>query len=391
MRRSSIKPFLVENPALLIGITILIIHMLVMYSISPYGYNLSSMIRISRTDEERASRELVQKGMVVFLDRGGYDGQAYYYIAMDPFMERGVFNSPYRYQRILYPLIARILTFGRVDLLPHTLYVVNLLSLGVGMYFFILLLRHLSLHPLWSLFYGLCPPTIMTIQYDLPSPLAMALIIVAVYFYVKDRLYLTVPLLALSLLTREDSVMVLLPLVVWDWQKRKDPLRAGFLLSSVVPFVVWQVVVLLKLGSLPAGTSAHVISPVPFKGIWEYYSGVRPKNLLEAMKIMSTVVVLGFFIMTAISVLRAMKKGGHLFYYIVIAYCVLVTLTVPSQWDNYNGLVRMFYGIFPFAVLSYGVGREGLLKHTVWFIGVLFVMTVVRILFVSPVYPYMVV
>ena len=54
----------------------------------------------------------------------GYDGQFIYYIARDPAPERvaGYLDVPaYRYQRILLPLLARLLALGRIDWIPWTI------------------------------------------------------------------------------------------------------------------------------------------------------------------------------------------------------------------------------------------------------------------------------
>ena len=51
-------------------ITLLAVHALVMYSIKPYKYNMSSMIRISQNEKEGVAKEYFQKGMVIF-DGGG--------------------------------------------------------------------------------------------------------------------------------------------------------------------------------------------------------------------------------------------------------------------------------------------------------------------------------
>ena len=57
----------------------------------------------------------------------GYDGQAYYRLALDPFTSRqdayGIHldNPPYRQQRILYPLLGWILSFGHAAALPVVL------------------------------------------------------------------------------------------------------------------------------------------------------------------------------------------------------------------------------------------------------------------------------
>ncbi|MEK7842079.1 MAG: hypothetical protein AAB197_05335, partial [Deltaproteobacteria bacterium] len=57
-------------------------------------------------------------------------------------------------------------------------------------------------------------------------------------------------------------------------------------------------------------------------------------------------------------------------------------------WDNYNGLLRMFYGLFPFLIFSFCLEGDRLFKGAVYFTAVLSFLTVIRILFISPVYPF---
>src|SRR5579885_3744182 len=60
----------------------------------------------------------------------GYDGQFYYQIARNPLgAARYMDNAPYRYQHLLYPLLAWLLSFGQVPLVPYTLLLINLLSI----------------------------------------------------------------------------------------------------------------------------------------------------------------------------------------------------------------------------------------------------------------------
>lgn len=63
----------------------------------------------------------------------GYDGQFTYFIARDgagaePFID----GASLRYQRIIYPLFARLLAVGQADLIPYTLILINVLALGIG-------------------------------------------------------------------------------------------------------------------------------------------------------------------------------------------------------------------------------------------------------------------
>lgn len=371
-----------------IAITIAVAHVLVMYSIRPYGYNLSALIRISRMDSEGTVPEYFQKGMVIFNDKGGYDGQYYYYAARDPFLQKGIYKNAFRQQRILYPLLATALAFGRERLLPYTLYLVNIASIALGMLFFTRILERYSFSPLWSLFYGLSPPLIMSLQYDLPSPLGMFLVLASVYYYIDRKIFWTAAFMSLAFLTREDSIMALIPMAIWDYQNTRSLRRSAVLVSSVTPFFAWQAYVTSRLGALPLSTSVEVLNFIPFTGIVWYLKSIRPSGVADMLRPMSAAVIFVYFMAVAFMVGSALRTRRDLFYYIVAGYCLLVPFTVMSQWDNYNGLLRMFFGFFPFLVLSYAVERRGGLLGAVCFIGALFVLTVIRILFISPVYPH---
>ncbi|MBI5885808.1 MAG: hypothetical protein HZB85_04410 [Deltaproteobacteria bacterium] len=372
-----------------IGVTLIVVHLLVLFSIRPYGYDYSAMIRLSSdTATDTVAPEYIQKGMVVFDRGGGYDGQAYYYVAMDPFLTIGHYKDGYRQQRVVYPLAARLAAFNDVRLLPYSLYCVNLIALAVGVYFFILLLRRFSLSPFWSLFYGLAPPSIMTIQYDLPSALCLALIIAAVYFYLEDNLPLTAVLFALAFLTREDTVVVFAPLFVWEAHSRRSLKRAGLLAASLLPFFLWQEYIFRTLGTLPTAESSTVISFVPFSGIYGHLKTFAGAGAKDALK--GAINIFIFVWLMALLVLMGWRlvKTRHPFYYVTLAYALLAVITVPSQWNNFNGLLRIFYGVFPFLVLSYGVERSVPIRYAGYFIGVLTALTIVRVLFVSPVYSF---
>jgi hypothetical protein len=366
------------------------VHALVAVSLRPYGGNLSALIRISESAErEQVVREHFQPGFVIFTGEGGYDGQAYYYVAMDPAMTRGLYPNPYRYQRILYPLLARALALGQPRLLPLTLYLANLLALAAGMAVVIALLGRQGLSPWWSLFAGLCPAAIMSVQYDLPSPLAIALLLGAVAAYLRGALAVASGLIALAFLAREDAVVVLLALLAWDLWTRRSPRRAAMLAASVAPFLAWQAFVTSRLGALPAAESLAVVQPVPLAGLAGYLAGLRGVEGATAwLKHAAVLAVAAFLLAVGVIVARRLRRAPHLYYALTAAYVLLAVFTVPSQWDNYNGLLRLFYGLFPFLTLAYGVERAPSVRTAVFAIAVLSLLAAVRVLFVSPVYPF---
>jgi hypothetical protein len=308
---------------------------------------------------------------------------------MDPFGTAGLYRNPYRYQRILYPLAARALALGQPRWLPFALYGVNLLSLAAGMAVVIALLGRQGLSPWWSLFAGLCPAAIMTIQYDLPSPLAIALLLGAVAAYLSDRVLAASGLVALALLTREDAVLVLGALLAWDVWARRSPGRVAILAGSVLPFLAWQAFVTSRLGGVPAGESLAVIQPVPFAGLAGYLASLPGvEGTVAWLKLAAVLAVALFLLAAGAIVLGRLRRAPHPYYVLVVAYAALAVFTVPSQWDNYNGLVRLFYGLFPFLTLAYGVERAPAVRYAVLAIGALSVLAAVRVLAVSPAYPF---
>src|SRR5258708_29224295 len=60
----------------------------------------------------------------------GYDGQFYYQIARNPLgAAQYMDNAPYRYQHLLYGLLAWALSFGQLSLVPYALLLINLFSI----------------------------------------------------------------------------------------------------------------------------------------------------------------------------------------------------------------------------------------------------------------------
>ena len=63
----------------------------------------------------------------------GYDGQFFYYMALDPQGAAPYMDLPgYRYQRIAYPMLARLIVLGRSSLIPDALLAVNLFAVVAG-------------------------------------------------------------------------------------------------------------------------------------------------------------------------------------------------------------------------------------------------------------------
>ena len=86
----------------------------------------------------------------------GYDGQYFYRLARDPFTAHQEIDfAPFRYQRILYPLIVRLVAVGQEPLLPYALLAVNWVAVVAGVELLSALLHGRRLSSRYSLPYGL--------------------------------------------------------------------------------------------------------------------------------------------------------------------------------------------------------------------------------------------
>ena len=139
----------------------------------------------------------------------GYDGQFAYQIARDPLGASRFLDVPaYRYQRILYPLVAWALALGQGALVPWALIAVNWLALVAGTWLTEEIVTGRGVSRWYALSYGLFAGLMMAVRLDLTEPLAYALAQAAVLSYERGKLRGAAALLALAALAKETTLLV---------------------------------------------------------------------------------------------------------------------------------------------------------------------------------------
>lgn len=211
----------------------------------------------------------------------GYDGQFYYYIALDPANARFYVDIPgYRYSRILYPMVARALALGHREAIPWTLLLVNLLAVLGGTWGLATWLRRRGVSPLWAMLYGLWPGMVVAVQRDLAEPLAYGLVVAGLLVWDVRRgwrLPAAGVVFGLAGLARQTTLVF--PIVYGVWLALgRDPDETSptigsrrwrdvlaFLALSLGPIVAYSIFLYAWLGSLSNGGD---LTPVPFGGIF---------------------------------------------------------------------------------------------------------------------------
>ena len=208
--------------------------------------------------------------------RIGYDGQFYYFLAVDPAHGSDYMDAPgIIYSRIGYPMTARALSGGNPTLIPYMMVLVNILAAAGGALAVAFFFRRHGLPPALALLYGFYPGLVLSVLRDLTEPLAFGLAAAGLVVFdrrSKRRLLGSATLFGLAMLTRETVALfpaiLALGLLVGagtsasNWRER---VRWGNLVRAITfaeiafaPLFVWR--------HLLATALPHATSQEPFVG-----------------------------------------------------------------------------------------------------------------------------
>src|SRR5262249_47991778 len=201
---------------LLIGAVVGLFYLgMVWLSIRQYGDNLSSLIQVGQIAPESEPHGLGPH-VVVLRNSTGYDGQFYYYIADDPFLQKRTFRSPFRYQRIGYPVVVWAVSLGQRDWRPAAMVAVNIASVIVVALLsaYLLTLLPPAMSPWWALACAINPSLLVAVELDLAEPLTLALPLAGLLLYLRGRIIAAAIVFAAALLTREVAILMLIPVIL---------------------------------------------------------------------------------------------------------------------------------------------------------------------------------
>jgi hypothetical protein len=106
----------------------------------------------------------------------GYDAQWHYQIALDPFGAAESLDWPaLRYQRIVFPVLARMLGLGQPELIPFSMLLINVMAMGLGSFASAWLLVKRGQSAWWVLAVFISFPALLSVRFALLEPLAVAL------------------------------------------------------------------------------------------------------------------------------------------------------------------------------------------------------------------------
>ncbi len=290
----------------------------------------------------------------------GYDGQFAYQIARDPINAPRFLDVPaYRYQRILYPLIARALALGQAALVPWSLIAVNWLALTAGTVLLEEILVGRGASRWYALSYGLFAGTLMGVRLDLTEPLAYALALGAVLAHERGHGRGAAALLALAALTKETTLIVaagfwLSFLLARRW---RDLTEWAVIVGA--PFAAWQVFLRVWLGEWGVGSGGALATPfewIPYRGLWSLAAINARAFALVAL------VVTPLALLPALAALiaagRDLWRGDvHPLVCILLMNALVIPFMPQSTMREPLGMLRLIVGLVA-AVVLWGAYRK---------------------------------
>lgn len=317
----------------------------------------------------------------------GYDGQFNYYIALNPNPHQVAprLDVPaYRYQRILYPLSARLLALGRPGAIGWTLLAVNLTAHALGTAGLAAYLQRRGLSAKYALSYGLWVGLLAPVGLDLSEPLSYALVVAGWLLLDRRRPLAAAGCLTLAQFAKETALVFWAaalaealagardegirpsdhreptggplpgswpaPLAIAAQQRRQ--LLAGLALGGLA-FAVWQLWLLAVFGRIGLGSGGDLATPfewLPFMGLWRI--GAVDLRVLALFLVIFGPSVVFPSAWGAVAAARSLLKGGRGRSQFALLFSSAAVMVLPfSTFREPLGLVRAADGLVLAVVL----------------------------------------
>ncbi len=302
----------------------------------------------------------------------GYDGQFYYRLAISPTdavkTEFGVTldHPAWRMQRILLPLLARLVAGGQAQAVPAALFAVNLAGIFAIGWLAMLIARSRQMALVVPIAIVAWPGLIIALTHDTTEILAAALLLGGIAAWLSRRFAIGALLFAATTLTRETSILVIAGLALVSWWRVLRPggeprawRAASWSTAALLPYLAWSHYVTTLWSTNPqaqavAKTVAHNMS-WPLVGVTETALANllgaavglahQPRSVASrAIGLLGLAAMAWFSVLTArvcLATLRSPERGGLAAGWLLVLALISV-LTADGPWIEPTAYYRAF-------------------------------------------------
>ncbi len=290
----------------------------------------------------------------------GYDGQFAYYIARNPVGGWQYCDVPsYRYQRILYPLLAWALALGQPGVVGWTLIALNVAALVGGTYFTERLLAAHRVSGWYALGYGLYGGLVAGLRLDLTEPLACGLVQAGLWAWERERRGAAGVLLALAALTKETALVAVAGVLLYLALERCWREVIGLGLTVGLSFAAWQGVLWAWLGAPGVGAGGAMATSfewLPFAGLLRAATISWPVFWV-LLAIEGPLFVLPTVWALIVSARDLVRGRQHVWVTVLLVQAAVLPFLPFSTWREPLAMARLAVGLVA-ATLLYGALRR---------------------------------
>ncbi len=314
----------------------------------------------------------------------GYDGQFVYFMAQDLNPQRVAAHldvPAYRYQRILLPLAAHLLSRGRPSGVLWAVWGVNFAGYLAGLLVWSRWLQTWQASPWWALLYGLWPGLLLPLRLGMPEPLAYGLALLGLAAAARRR-YLGVALaLAAALLTKEITLPFVLAAGAALWlsgHRRQAGMALG---GALLPWLAWQGWLWATFGRPGVGIGGYGATPpppFPFGGLGQVFLRLPPAWLGAYLLVFGPALLLPLATAFGWAYRRLRLQRADLWGWLLVGHLALAAALPMWSWDPFavfrvltglmlafwavalqEGRLRWLYRLLPFwgTLLAFAVAR----------------------------------
>jgi hypothetical protein len=257
-------------------------------------------------------------------------------------------NPSYRQQRIGYPLIVWMLSFGRAAWVPTLLVAVNIIAAGAMAAFGGAFAKRLGQHALWGVIVPLYPGFVLTFSRDLAEIVAASFAMGAIWAVASRRNVTAALLLTCAVLTRETTLLLAFALAgAWIIERLLRRERRIAPLVFAVPIVVyalWQVFLALRWGVTPLRSGAPAMA-LPFVEFARFLAASSARRFHQQRLYFTESLFLAAVVITVVLVWRRSRAALE-WRFAWLGYLAFFAILPHTIWLEDFGFLRIFADLF---------------------------------------------
>lgn len=292
----------------------------------------------------------------------GYDGQFIYYIAQDinPTTVAKKLDRPsYRYQRVLLPIIAHILSLGNIKILPWLLVAIVVVSHFLGTWAVSKLLEGWGINTWYGLVYGLWVGFLLSIRLILPETLAYGLIAGGFLAYIQKRYKISGLLFGLGLFAKEVTILFVCAALLDSLFRRKWRVSLYMMVFSILPYTIFQGFLWSTFGNPGFGSGGAMATPfelIPFMGLFRIgsYSTIY---LVAMLVVFGPSIVLPVMWGLWASIKHLISGDVSIITFSLLTNAIVIPFLPFSTFRETGGILRLSSGLVLAVLLFAGYYR----------------------------------